>query len=527
MDAAIDQEIKELNKQTAQLDKQNTATEREIEKMTAQYEERKKQKAEERERIAFKAIPRHIRMEHCLVVGGSGSGKTSLIQDLVIEDLFEAISKPPNPAILIIDPKGELVSRLSRLLAFAPGYYLENKLVVIDPTKRPLPALDIFHHPTIQGDEYQRTRVLNHLIETFAYIFSLSNAQLTQRQSIPFTYVVRLVFSMHGNLETMMDILEDNPKDRRFYPYMQKLGEQDAGARRFFENDFYTVAFNETRQQIKTRLYEIISKQEIMAMFAAGQNKLSLFDCMQQRKIVLVNTAMPFLGSRASQLLGRYFIASALNAAFARSGIPKAQWNEAYLIIDEFQNYSDEEKTPEMLRLAREYNLGISVIVQNLFCAEFNDNIRNAISTNTSIKYASSPEGTDLNYIARDMRCEPEFLTQQAVKSGGTAAFAVYARGMGLKHPFIRSFELGGIEKSAKMSDDVYTGFMQAQRDALKPDPKPQPSITTHPIKQPSEPEPTKPLREPDIPTEPHARRPPTDPHTGDHTEPAAKWGDQ
>ena len=167
-----------------------------------------------------------------------------------------------------------------------------------------------------------------------------------------------------------MDILEDSPKERRFYPHMQKLGERDAGARRFFENDFYTTGFSETRQQIKTRLYEILSKPELMEMFAAGQNKLSIFDCLQQRKMVLINTAMPQLGSKASQLLGRYFIAATLNAAFARAAIPKSQWTPAFLIIDEFQDFADEAKTPELLRLAREYNLGVIIAHQNMFCAE-------------------------------------------------------------------------------------------------------------------------------------------------------------
>jgi len=265
-----------------------------------------------------------------------------------------------------------------------------------------------------------------------------------------------------------------------------------------------------------------------MEMFAAGQNKLSIFDCMQQRKIVLINTAMPYLGAKASQLLGRYFIAATLNAAFARSGIPKAQWTPAFLVIDEFQDFADEEKTSEMLRLAREYNLGITVAHQNLFCAEFNDNIRNAISTNTSIKYAASPEGSDLNYMARDMRCEPAFLTEYATKHEDMAGFATYARGMNLKHPFIRGAELGGIDRQPKMKDDVYAAFMTLQRYALKAEviAKPKPAITSQTKEPPTEPEPTKPFREPVIPTEPPAKSPPTDPHTGDHTEPAVKWGD-
>jgi GTPase SAR1 family protein len=531
LNKTLKDEIKDIDKQIEKERKAQEACDREYERLAEMKKKLEEQRDEELERIAFKKIPPEIRFEHTHILGPSGSGKSSLIQDLILEELYTTDKPNIHPAYIVIDPKGTMVERLSRLAIFAPGKLYGNSLIVIDPTKPPLPALDIFHHPTIPGDERQRTRVLNQLIETFAYIFSTANARLTQRQSIPFAYVVRLVFSMGGNINTMMDILEDSAKDRRFYPAMQKLGEEDEGARRFFENDFYTVGFNETRQQIKTRLYEIISKPELMAMLAAGQNKLSLFDCMQQRKIVLINTAMPYLGSKASQLLGRYFIAATLNAAFARSGIPKNQWTPAFLVIDEFQDFADEEKTSEMLRLAREYNLGITIAHQNLFCTEFNDNIRSAISTNTSIKYAASPEGSDLNYMARDMRCEPEWLKEQANKSEGTAAFAVYARGMNLKHPFLRGVQLGGIDGWAKMKDDVYARFMQAQRDALKADPKvmqkPLPPVIQTPTAQQPAPDPPKPRRELETSTQPATKSPPTDPHTGDHSEPASKWGDQ
>jgi hypothetical protein len=454
----------------------------------------------------------------------------------------DRLARATLPAYVIIDPKGEMVKRLSHLDIFFPnaGYY-RDRLVVIDPTQTPLPALDLFHQPQINASAADRVRIRNHLIDTFVYIFSSSNAQLTQRQSIPFAYLVRLVFSMGGNLDTFMDILEDNAKDKRFYSYMQKLGEEDRGARRFFENDFYSAGFNDTRQQIKTRLYEIISKPELMDMFAAGQNKLSLFDCIQQRKIVLINTAMPQLGATTSQLLGRYFIAATLNSAFARFSIPKSQWTPAYLIIDEYQDFCDEEMTSKMLRLAREYNLGIVIAHQNMHCPEMTENIRASISTNTSIKYAASPEGLDLGYMARDMRCEPDFL-KGMTKQGTTAKFACYVRGMNLQHPFVYDVDLGLIDLWPKMPDDAHEYLMEQQREALKAQVQQKPQVCLHPqpnvtqpmqlppqqnIEQPRAQQPTKPRREPDTQTQIPTKSAPSDPHTGDHSEPASKWGDQ
>jgi len=510
----------EINQKSAESEKREQEKLAEIKRKEEEKQALIDQKQREfEEMLKPRAIPEHIRFEHTHILGPSGSGKTSLIQQLILEDVR---TLDPTPAYVVIDPKGLMVERISWL-------NIKQKIIFIDPTSPPLPALDLFHQPELALNEHQRNRIRNQLIETFAYIFSTANARLTQRQSVPFAYVVRLVFSMGGNIDTLMDILEDDQKTRRFYPHMLKLGEQDRGARRFFENDFYSTGFNETRQQIKTRLYEILSKPELMTMFAAGQNKLSIFDCLQERKMVLINTAMPQLGSKASQLLGRYFIAATLNAAFARAAIPKSQWTPAFLIIDEFQDFADEEKTPELLRLAREYNLGVILAHQNMFCAELNDDIRNAISTNTSIKYAASPEGGDLNYMARDMRCDPDFLKTQ-IKSGNIAKFACYVRGMNLTHPFSYNVELGYIDRWPKLPNDEYVRIKQIQRDWYKPDPKPTkapPSLHSQDECKQTPPEPTKPRREPHTQTQPPTKSTPTDPHTGDHTEPAANWGDQ
>ena len=160
-----------------------------------------------------------------------------------------------------------------------------------------------------------------------------------------------------------------------------------------------------------------------------------------------------------------------------------------------------------------------------MFCAELNDDIRNAISTNTSIKYAASPEGGDLNYMARDMRCDADFLKTQT-KQGNIAKFACYVRGMNLTHPFSYDVELGYIDRWPKLPDGMYEDLRQAQREVLKPDvaqSKPAPKL---PIQEPSAPQQLKPRREPDIPPQPSEKSAPTDPHAGDHTEPASTWGE-
>ena len=473
----------EIKKQEKERLREEEARLKEQSKLEAdRLKQETKAEAEKAEREAFeeklrpKAIPDNLRSQHTHILAPSGYGKSTLIQQIILNDL----DRPDAPGYVVIDPKGELVDRISRLAVFGPGGKFEGRLVIIDPTDEELPALNMFAMPNVEGRAKQR--VLNQLIETLAYVFSSAEAPLTQRQSIPFSFVVKLVFFMGGDINTLMDVLEDTKDKRVFAEQIKAFCETDAGAKRFFENDFYETPFKPTRDQIRTRIYEIISRPELMGMLAAKENQVSIFDCLQSGKMVLVNTARP-LGSEASTILGRYMIALTINAAFSRYAIPKEEWRPAYLVIDEFQDFIDEAKTPEMLRLAREYNLGIIVAHQNMYSSELNEALRNSISTNTSIKFCAGSEGIDRAYMARDMRCEQEFLTTYTEPKGGFGQFACYVRGMGLTHPFIYPVPYGNIQAKPQMSAASHSSMRDKNRKALQNRPTvEQAPRTVHPV---------------------------------------------
>lgn len=431
--------------------------------------EAEKEAAEHDERLRFQEMiqPRTFpdtpfRYEHTHVLGPQGSGKTTLLQHIFLEDL----KKPDPPAYVIIDPKGLLVERISRLQVFHPTEgRLSDRLIIIDPAYQP--ALNMFEQPLDRFTAEQRSAVLNQLIEIFAYIFSSSDAKLTARQAVPFSFIVRLVFFMRGDINTLMDILDDDPKARRFTAQIDQLAAQDptGTVARFFARDFYDTEFSATRKQIKTRLYEILARPEIARMFLASQNKLDLSDAIQSRKIVVVNTGMSYLGSSGSQLLGRYIIAMTMNAAFARYFMPKNQWNSVYLMCDEFQDFADTLNTPRLLRLVREYNMGVIMAHQSMYAPELDDTLRSSIST-TAVKYAASPEGMDLTYMTRDLKCEKEFLSAQQVNASHVN-FACYVRGLGLQHPFSLAVPKGNIEREPQMSEDAYQQLIAANRERM------------------------------------------------------------
>jgi hypothetical protein len=121
-----------------------------------------------------------------------------------------------------------------------------------------------------------------------------------------------------------------------------------------------------------------------------------------------------------------------------------------------------------MLRLAREYNLGIVIAHQNMYSGELTEALRNSISTNTTIKYCAGSEGIDRSYMARDLRCEQEFITVYTEPKDGHGQFACYARGMGLSHPFIYPVPFGNIQARPQMSEDAYDVMRARNQDLLR-----------------------------------------------------------
>ncbi|HSE37309.1 MAG TPA: type IV secretion system DNA-binding domain-containing protein [Blastocatellia bacterium] len=412
------------------------------EKEEAKAEQVRMAREEEERRLEPREIPERIRLEHTHILAPSGSGKTQFIINRILTD-HENNKNPP--AIIFIDPKGIAVETLSKVRD------LKDRLVIVDPLQKP--ALSLFD---AQG------RTPTQLISDFAYIFSTTNQDLTGKQSPCFSFCAQLLFTIpKADLLTFLDLLDDRT-DKKKPPnpiFLDAISKLPPVARRFFETDYYASNYAATREQIKSRIWGVLNNEILTQILNAKVRKLDLARCIRKRKTVLITTRMTQL-KEAHQVLGRYLISLVQDAIQNRT-----ERHPVYLIIDEFQEFADENKTPQMLRLIREFGGGVTIAHQNMYCREINEGIRSAISTNTSIKYAASPEAADLTYMAKDLRCTPEFL-KKIHKSEEAYSFACFVRGLvpPLQHPFVIHERFGWSNYWPQMSDAEY-GQMKSVND--------------------------------------------------------------
>ena len=255
------------------------------------------------------AIPFAARFEHTHILGGTGHGKTQLLQHLILRDL--AALQEGKGSLVVIDSQGDMIRTILQLAELAPGREggLADRLVLIDPNdiEHP-PALNLFDVGLERLDRYaplEREKLINGAIALYEYMFgALLGAELTQRQGVIFRYLARLMLVVPGaTIHTLRGFMEE-PETVRDH-----LGGLEPMARHFFERQFLSSAFDDTRQQILTRLWGVLANPVLARMLSHERNRLDLFQALNRGSLILINTAKDLLKQEGCEILGRFFIA--------------------------------------------------------------------------------------------------------------------------------------------------------------------------------------------------------------------------
>ncbi len=370
------------------------------------------------------AIPFPARFEHTHIVGGTGHGKTQLMQFLINHDLVRSIED--GRSVVVIDSQGDLIRTISRLAYFSSSAAesLADRFVLVDPNDVEHPVcLNMFDFNRDRLSGYapvDREKILNATIELYEYFFgALLGAELTQRQGLIFKYLARLLIEIpDATIHTLRELMEDS---ERFRPYMEKL---TGTARSFFATRFFDRQFNETKKQILTRLWGVLSNASLERMFSHSRNKVDIFELLNEGKIILINTAKDLLGQEGAAIFGRFFVALIAQAAVQRAVLPPHERRPSFIYIDEAQDYFD-ENISNLLNQARKYRLGLIFAHQNL--DQLGAGLRSSVLASTSIKFAGGVSAKDANVLDSELRCTAEFLMSQKKERNHTE-FACHVR---------------------------------------------------------------------------------------------------
>lgn len=403
------------------------------------------------------AIPFPARFEHTHIVGGTGHGKTQLMQFLIHHDLVRA--QEDERSIVVIDSQGDLIRAISQLDYFSDPAFAE-RFVLVDPNDIEHPVcLNMFDFNRDRLSGYapvDREKILNATIELYEYFFgALLGADLTQRQGLIFRYLARLLVEIpDATIHTLRELMEDG---ERFRPYMEKL---TGTARNFFATQFFEKKFGETKKQILTRLWGVLSNSSLERMFSHTRNRIDIFELLNQGKVIFINTAKDLLGQDGAAIFGRFFIALIAQASVQRAAMPPHTRRPAFVYIDEAQDYFD-DNISHLLNQARKYRVGLIFAHQNL--DQLGANLRASVLASTTIKFAGGVSAKDAGILDSEFRCDAGFLLSQRKEKKQTE-FACYVKNYTTKALSV-SIPLGFVEEKRQIAAYDYKNLLDRNRE--------------------------------------------------------------
>ncbi|WIY27394.1 type IV secretory system conjugative DNA transfer family protein [Parasedimentitalea psychrophila] len=362
-------------------------------------------------------IPEASRFEHMHIVAGSGHGKTQTLQYFLAKDLDDVVRG--DKSVVVIDSQGDLIDTILKAKTLPP-----ERIVLIDPEDIAFPvSLNLFSVGQDRLQNYgdlERERLTNSIIELYDFVLgSLLSAGMTSKQSVVFRYVTRLMFHIpDATIHTLRELMEPGGTGK----YQEHIGKLEGTPRRFFETEFNSKEFTNTKTQVLRRLYGVLENQTFERMFTNPQSKFDMFTELNAGKLILINTSKSLLKEQGTEIFGRFFIALITQAAQERATLPARDRLPAMVYIDEAQDYFD-QNIGIILSQARKYRVGM--IMAHQYLGQLSNGLQEAFEANTSIKFAGGVSARDARSLAGQMSCDADLIQRQP-----KGTFATFVRGL-------------------------------------------------------------------------------------------------
>lgn len=327
-------------------------------------------------------IGKEDRLRHIYIIGKTGSGKSTLIANMAIDD----IRKGRGTAIL--DPHGDLIDII---LEYIPKSRI-NDVCYLNPVDQeyayPLNMLEVHN-------EQQRELMVSGIISIFHKLYHYSWGPRLE-------HILRnvLLTLAEVNDSTLVDILRVlNEKD-----YREKLLRtiDDPYITRFWRDEYDKMSDKfkiEAIAPIMNKIGQFVSSPTIRKIIGWKHSKVNIPHIMDESKILLVDLSQGKMGEDNSALLGAMIITQIQIAAMNRAFKEESTRVPFYLYVDEFQNFATESFI-KILSEARKYKL--SLTLANQYIDQINDDILRAIFGNVGTLINFNLGARDAKIVAEE-----------------------------------------------------------------------------------------------------------------------------
>lgn len=349
-------------------------------------------------RVPF-GIKRKDRSRHMYVIGKTGMGKSTLLENMAVQDIQSG------EGICFIDPHGKTAdllleyipeSRKKDVVYFAP-FDLEHPI-----------AFNVMEDVGYD----KRHLVLSGLMSTFKKIWE--DAWSARMEYILGNTILALLEYPGATLLGVNRMFADKEYRRRVVDNVS-----DPAVKSFWNDEFakYTEKFAaEATPAIQNKIGQFTANPLIRNIIGQSTSSFDLRKIMDEKKIFIVNLSKGRIGESNANLLGSMLITKIYLAAMSRADLTDSElkkYPNFYLYVDEFQSFAN-KSFADILSEARKYKLSLTIAHQ--YIEQMEEEVRAAVFGNVGTMITFRVGAYDADVLEKEFA--PKFLAEDLVNLG-------------------------------------------------------------------------------------------------------------
>lgn len=291
-------------------------------------------------------LERNDRRHHLYAIGKSGTGKTTFLRNLILQDI-EA-----GRGIGVIDPHGDLADDL---LDYIPPARI-GEVIYFNPAD--------FEHPvgfnlisSVNSDE--RHLVASGVVSAFKSIWSDSWGP--RLEYILYATIAALLECENVSLLGVQRMLHDE----QYRAWVVKQV-KDPIVKSFWQDEFENYAreyANEVVAPIQNKIGQLLMSPHLRNVLGQVQSTIEPRFIMDSDRIFIANLSKGKLGPDKASLIGALLVTQFQLAAMSRADISEDERRDFYLYVDEFHSFTS-DSFAAILSEARKYRLCLTLAHQ-------------------------------------------------------------------------------------------------------------------------------------------------------------------
>lgn len=349
-------------------------------------------------RIPF-GLKKKDRSKHMYVIGKTGMGKSTLLENMAIQDIRNG------EGLAFIDPHG---STADKLLEYVPEHRL-NDVVYFAPFDLEQPIA--FNVMEDVGYD-KRHLVVSGLMATFKKIWQ--DAWSARMEYILSNTLLALLEYPDATLLGVNRMYTDKAYRKKVIDNVK-----DPVVKDFWVKEFNTYTDRYTQEAtpaIQNKIGQFTSNPLIRNIIGQPKSSFDIRDLMDRKKIIIINLSKGQVGEVNMRLLGSMITTRIFLAAMSRADLSSAAINQLpnfYFYVDEFQNFAN-ETFAEILSEARKYKLNL--IIAHQYVEQMEEEVRAAVFGNVGTTVAFRVGPFDAEVL--ETVFSPEFMKEDLVNLG-------------------------------------------------------------------------------------------------------------